>query len=219
MIGDVHHELRLLDQVLAHVESTGVQGVLLVGDLGSSDLSWAVRRTPERDARYVDSVREVLAAVQALGVPFAYVPGNHDLPDLDLPGSCDGRVVDVGGLRIGGIGGAGPAKFGFCYEWGEDDIRARPPLDCDVLLCHCPPYGALDRTMRGHSAGSRAILERAQQHRGFLSCGHIHEAPGVEWVDGCLCLNAGGLGKPFGRAQVGYLRRDADGDHAWHVVL
>jgi Icc-related predicted phosphoesterase len=226
VVGDVHHSLRRLARVLDHVQTTaesdGVDGILLVGDLGSNDLSWHARRTPERDAAYLRSVDDVLEAAGMLGLPVAYVPGNHDLPELDqpaTPGNCDGRVVEVGGLRVGGIGGAGPAKFGFCYEWDEDDIRARPPLDCDVLLSHCPPLGVLDRTARGARAGSVAILERVRAHRGFFVCGHIHEAPGVEQVNDCVCLNAGGLGKPYGAAQVGYIRRGPDGDTAWHVRL
>ncbi|MEZ4319277.1 MAG: metallophosphoesterase family protein [Myxococcota bacterium] len=219
VVGDVHHDVAKLRRVLDHIDETGADGVLLVGDLGSADLSWAVRRTPERDARYLDSLAEVLSMARGLGLPVAYVPGNHDLPGLSLPGNCDGTVVDVAGLRVGGIGGAGPDRFGFCYEWGDDEIRARPALACDVLLCHCPPRGVLDTTRRGTLAGSEAILERARAHRGFLVCGHIHEAAGVCWVDGCLCLNAGGLGRPYGKAQVGYVQRTASGDRAWHVDL
>lgn len=219
VIGDVHHELGKLARVVAHIAETGVDGVLLVGDLGSHDVNFTWRRSPEGDARYVASVRQVLELVGELGVPVAWVPGNHDLPDLDLPGNCDRRVVDVGGLRVGGIGGAGPARFGFSYEWSEDDVRARPELDCDVLLCHCPPYGVLDRTASGEHVGSVAIRERVERHVGFLVCGHIHESPGVERVAGTLVLNAGGLGRPYGKAQVGYLARGPDGDRAWHVDL
>ena len=83
----------------------------------------------------------MLSEVAALGRPWAWVPGNHDLSDNDLPNNADGRVLEVAGLRVGGIGGAGPARFGFAYEWSEDDVRARSHLDCDVLLVHTPPLG------------------------------------------------------------------------------
>lgn len=220
VIGDVHHELGRLQAVMEYVAHVGVDGVLLVGDLGSHDVGLARRRTPDGDRRYLESVREVLAEAQKPGLPMAWVPGNHDLPDLDLPGNCDGSVVDVAGLRVGGIGGAGPARFGFSYEWDEAQIRARAELVCDVLLCHAPPFGTpLDLTFGREHVGSQAIRERAERHVGFLVCGHIHEAPGGHQVGRTLCLNAGGLGRPFGKNQVGFLIRGPNGDIVRHVDL
>ena len=110
----------------------------------------------------------------------------------------------IADLTVAGIGGAGPARFGFPYEWGEDEIRARSVPDCDVLLTHCPPaLSALGRTASGSDAGSLAIRERAIRHHGVLVCGHIHEAAGVERIGDCLCLNVGGLGRPHGKTGVG----------------
>ena len=183
-------------------------GVLLVGDLGSHDLSYVHRRTPERDARYLASVEEVLRRTRAVCEPLLYVPGNHDLPGLDFPGNVDGRVEEIAGLRIGGIGGAGPGRFRFAYEWDEDEIRARPALECDVLLCHAPPARTeLDLLHdRVRHVGSEAIRERAFAHDGVLVCGHIHEAPAAVQLEKCLCANVGALGQPFGRAQLAYVR-------------
>ena len=61
----------------------------------------------------------------------------------------------------------------------------------------------------GNAAANPKCLRCHPQARGgLLACGHIHESPGAELVGGCLALNAGGLGMPFGRAQVGFVRRD-----------
>jgi len=92
---------------------------------------------------------------------------------------------------------------------------------CDVLLCHCPPARTpLDRVYgRGVHVGSEAIRERALSHQGFLVCGHIHEAAGATQLGQCLCLNAGGLGRPFGKTQVGYIVRDGDQDLVGHEDL
>lgn len=217
VIGDVHAHFEYLDLVLARVAAAGVDGILFVGDLGSHDLSYAKRRTPERDARYLASVEEVLRRARAVAPEVLYVPGNHDLPDLACEGNVDGRVRELAGVRIGGIGGAGPGRFGFAYEWDDDQIRARPALACELLLCHAPPRDTtLDRLLaRPEHVGSRAIRELAERHRGALVCGHIHEAAGVELIGACLCLNAGGLGAPYGAPQVGFVSRDADG--AWHA--
>jgi len=218
VVGDVHAAWPLLDRVLQRATEARADGILLVGDLGSHDLSYVRRRTPERDARYLASIDELVRRVEACGVPFAFVPGNHDLPDLAHARNADHRVLDVAGLRVAGIGGAGPGAFGFAYEWGEDEIRARPSPPCDVLLVHTPPARtALDRlAFRPEHVGSEAIRERALAHDGVLVCGHIHESPGVVQLGRCLCLNAGGLGAPFGRAQLGFVRRSAAGE--WTAI-
>jgi Icc-related predicted phosphoesterase len=171
VIGDVHANFELLERVLERVAQERVDGLLLVGDLGSHDLSYAKRRTPERDARYLASVEEVLRRARAVAPELAYVPGNHDLPDLDFEGNADGRVIELAGVRVGGIGGAGPGRFGFAYEWEEDQIRARPRLDCELLLCHAPPADTtLDRLhARPAHVGSVAIREIAVQHAGCWS--------------------------------------------------
>lgn len=217
-IGDIHAHWPRLDSVLARIaREPGVAGVLMVGDLGAEP-PWGVRRgTSEALAHRTRSLAEVLDRVASLELPMAWVPGNHDpasLPaELDARGNVDDRCVTFAGLRVVGVGGAGPHRFGFPYEWDEDTIRARAvPAGVDVLLCHAPPARtSLARTSRGHDAGSQAIRELAEAHAGVLVCGHIHEAPGAEVIGRCLCLNVGGLGQPHGRAQVGFVARGDSG--------
>lgn len=217
VIGDIH--LRPddpdhpLGAVLKHIAREGVDGVLLVGDLASGPLRRSTMNNPTVVASYRARVQMAIARVATLGVPVLWVPGNHDLPEIGrgtdaatLPGNVDGTVAELAGLRVAGIGGAGPDRFGFCYEWDEDQIRRRVVPDCDVLLCHAPPRDTpLDRTTYGEHVGSQAIRERALAHKGVMVCGHIHESPGVFRLGDCLVVNAGGLGHPFGKAQVGYL--------------
>lgn len=219
-IGDVHAHWTRLGRVVERIAAAEVDGVLLVGDLGSSDLSLRRLRTPERDARYLESVAGVLARVREVGVPVLWVPGNHDLPELAGEGNVDRSVAEVAGVRVAGIGGAGPARFGFSYEWGEDEIRARTIPPCDVLLCHAPPVDTpLDPLARnGRHVGSRALREIAERHDGAYVCGHIHESPGAVQIGRCLCLNVGGLGEPFGRAQVGFVRFDPRSAGMWEVA-
>lgn len=213
VVGDVHanpKRLPVLERLRAARAAGELDGVLLVGDLGWPDVRPRRRDDAQTRARYLASVEMVLAEFGGLGVPLAWVPGNHDTPDVPGEGNADGRVLDIAGLRVHGIGGAGPERFGFAYEWDEDEVRARPEVACDVLLVHCPPVRtALDRVPSGDHVGSAAIRERAYRHRGVLVCGHIHESPGAARLGDCLCLNPGGLGEPYGREQVGFVRWDA----------
>jgi Icc-related predicted phosphoesterase len=220
VIGDVHGHMSRLSAVLAHIATQRVDGVLLVGDIGRG-LGHGSAPPPERVARFLASMEEVLSAVRSLGAPVAWVPGNHDLPDTPGDGNVDQRVAPVGGLQVAGVGGAGPHRFGFAYEWSEAEIDGRERPDCDVWLSHCPPIDTpLDLVGgSGHHAGSAAIRRIAEAHRGFLVCGHIHEAPGAALINACVCLNAGGLGEPWGRAQVGYIEREGDVDRAIHASL
>jgi len=221
VIGDVHGHLRHLEAVMMAVEARGVDGILLVGDLGIG-LHNTNLHQPYRVARYTESLRQIIARVQRPGVPVGWVPGNHDLPEPDGgPGNVDFNASDVGGLLVAGIGGAGPARFGFPYEWHDDDIRARSFPACDVILSHTPPSDTRLDWVPGHQrhVGSAAVRELALGHTGFLVCGHIHESPGAQQLGACLCLNVGGLGHPFGRPQVGFIQRTARGDVAWHIDL
>jgi Icc-related predicted phosphoesterase len=209
VIGDVHAHYRKLERVLARISEVGVDGILLVGDLGSAGPGLTRIRRNAALELYLKSVAEVLRRVEELGLPVLWVPGNHDLPDLEGERNVDGRAAEIAGVVVAGIGGAGPDRFGFAYEWGEDEVRGREVPACDVLLCHAPPYGtSLDTLARGgRHVGSRALRELAERHDGVYVCGHIHESPGSVQLGRCLCLNAGGLGQPYGRAQVGFVHR------------
>jgi len=211
VIGDVHTHFGYLRRCLAHAQAHEATAVLLVGDL--ADAGWKLQRTPAKKRRYRAKAAEVLDLVRATGRPTFYVPGNHDLPSLDLPGNIDGTVVELDGLRVAGLGGAGPARFGFAYEWSEATAagRLRALPDCDVLLAHCPPARTeLDRIESGKHVGSEAIRSWVETHAQVMVCGHIHEAASVAQHGDCLCMNVGGLGRPHGRAQLGYIDgRDA----------
>lgn len=205
VIGDIHAHLPRLVDVLERVQEVGVEGILQVGDLGSNILGRG-RGDRERVRRYLASVDLVLERLRAVA-PTLWVPGNHDLRALERPGNVDGRVEELAGLRVWGIGGAGPDRYGFPYEWAEGEVRNRELPDCDVLLTHAPPRATpLDWVPhRPAHVGSAAIRELAERHRGLLVCGHIHESAGVLKINDCVCLNAGGLGEPYGAARVGFV--------------
>jgi Icc-related predicted phosphoesterase len=117
----------------------------------------------------------------------AGVAGNHDdVGGLAAGGGAlhllDTDVVELGGLRVGGVGyiAGNPEKRG---RRAEDDQLARLELiaesDVDLLICHEGPSGELvdprrpseERDQLGH-AGIRALVE---EHAVPLTvCGHVH---------------------------------------------
>jgi Icc-related predicted phosphoesterase len=200
-IGDVHGRLDRLDRVVEWLANRPMTAALMVGDFTHGPFN------QPRKSITSSPMLAALDAVHRLGVPVLFVPGNHDPPDQPLPGNIDGRIETIAGLRIGGIGGAGPARFVFPYEWSEDDVRRRDIPPCDILLSHAPPARTTLDVVAGtrDHVGSEAIREIAARMSGLLVCGHIHEAVGIERVNQCLCYNTGSLGEPYGRVQVGVL--------------
>lgn len=147
--------------------------------------------------------------VTILNVPLVYVPGNHDpslrgpaLPQNPLrpmnvvnrahgPQGCtniDGRVVDVAGLRIGGLGGSvrysrGPNQY-TQYEMRiralQLELRTRlkdvfsAEKRLDVFCAHAPALGvgdADDPAHRGFAAFHRLVRKLRPD---LVLHGHVH---------------------------------------------
>ncbi len=73
----------------------------------------------------------------------------------------------------------------------------------DILLCHQPPYGVLDKVSgksapehwKGKHAGSKVILEYVKKHKPkYVFCGHIHEGKGKKKLGKTNIINAGCCG-------------------------
>ena len=152
--------------------------------------------------------------MNALDAPLVFVPGNHD-PDLSgyrvsragltlragLPDrapwpdgavSADGRVVDVAGLRIGGLGGCrryrpGPNQYGDRQQaWRARRLAARARLHrvrhggrhgLDVLVTHAPPRGVGDGNDPVHQGFPALNVLTARLQPAVLLHGHVDPDP------------------------------------------
>jgi Icc-related predicted phosphoesterase len=130
---------------------------------------------------------ETLASL--VDAPAAMVPGNHDpligRGTASAPRgmvNLDGQVLDLGGLRIAGLGGCVRYNAGaHQYTQKEYDRRARQLLKrakaggpVDVVLTHAPPLGLGDDDDPSHLGISalHGVLETLQPS--WHLHGHIH---------------------------------------------
>lgn len=76
----------------------------------------------------------------------------------------------------------------------------------DILVCHQPPYGILDKVTwkkapkhwLGKHAGSKIILDYIKKYQPkIVLCGHIHEGKGKKKIGKTLVYNAGCCGDYF----------------------
>jgi calcineurin-like phosphoesterase family protein len=153
--------------------------------------------------------------MNALDVPLVFVPGNHD-PDVSgyrmsraglplragIPArapwpdgalSAEGRVVDVAGLRVAGLGGCrrysgGPNQYSDRQQARRARSLAfrarlrqlRDGRRVDVLLTHAPPRGVGDGADPAHQ-GFTALNGLIARLRPALALhGHVHPEAGAD---------------------------------------
>ena len=113
--------------------------------------------------------------ITQLNVPLVYVPGNHDSDNLSVPGgiAVDGKLVDINGVLIVGLGGSRRYKRKGKHQYSEAEMRWRSACLLfallstrlrkgrwvDLLITHAPPQGI-------HDAPDLA-------HRGFATFRHL----------------------------------------------
>jgi len=143
--------------------------------------------------------------VTSLGVPLVYVPGNHDpnVKPIDttfvaldhrvpIPGpegcdNVDGRIMEVQGLRVAGLGGSlrykeGPNQYTQAQmRWRALNLELRARLKrvrsgrkLDVFITHAPPFGVTQSEDAAH-VGFVAFDRIIEGLRPLLLLhGHVH---------------------------------------------
>lgn len=118
--------------------------------------------------------KEALGLLRSLSVPVLAVSGNMDAP------FAAGEI-----RRHGGLGGGEPVVIAG-ISFGGPTVE-RP---VDILVVHEPPLGTLDLLPTGRHIGSRHVLDMLTRLRPrVLTCGHVHESPGIVRVGGTLVIN------------------------------
>ena len=151
---------------------------------------------------------ETIHALSAISIPGVIVPGNNET-ELELREAAkawpsaivlNGEGTEIDGVPFFGIGGGIPVTpFGdWSFDYTEDDARhmLRECPTGAVLVSHSPPKGHGDRTSRGESCGSVAVMETiGAKTPQLVVCGHIHDSWGYDGMEGATrIVNAGPKG-------------------------
>ncbi len=189
------HILALSDKVVSHIHSPTITQHFKDVDLivGCGDLS----------ADYLEYVVTLLPA------PLVYVPGNHDPDSYNVPGGIDidGRVIEINGCWIMGLGGSQRYKSRGRHQYTEYEMRKRvvrlmPRLlynrircgkAMDLFITHSPAWGIHDAEDVAHT-GFRIFLNVIRWFRpSVMLHGHTHIMQNIEVSEteycGCRIFN------------------------------
>jgi len=182
LIADLHGQFGKIDSFL----ELNPEAVFIAGDITNMGP--------------VDAVDDVLSRID---VPCFAVPGNCDPREIiETIEHSDtvcmhGSAINLGKMTLVGVGGSNPTPFNTPFELTDkqiDDVLSSAMKKMEksvhnVLLCHAPPYGTLDKPA-GEHVGSQSIRKHMKDFD-LVCCAHIHEARGIMEVEGVKIVNPG----------------------------
>ena len=164
--------------------------ILVLGDISHNDFEEAI------------SLLEILAKVKKV----FFIPGNMDSKKLltwtkdDIVNiHCKAEKINDD-QEILGIGGSSITPFNTSIEFEEEDIAIKLDESSKklegkkfIFASHCPPKNTkIDETNFGMHGGSTSIYKFIVQKKPDMNiCGHIHEAFGIDHINGTIIVNTG----------------------------
>jgi Icc-related predicted phosphoesterase len=128
--------------------------------------------------------------VTQLNVPLVYVPGNHDSDELSVPGgmSVDGKLVQINGVLIVGLGGSRRYKSKGKHQYTESEMlrkclgllvkilptRLMKGRWVDLLITHAPPQGIHDASDLAHTGFTKFRQFLRAFRPSMMLHGHSH---------------------------------------------
>ncbi len=147
-----------------------------------------------------------------IGFPLPFL--TDDLKRIENVRIINNRLVNFNGVRIGGLQYFLDTNWVRDFKLKEYQKEAKKETDkaksvlkkfgeVDILVCHQPPYGMLDKVTarfvpkhwQGKHAGSKAIREYIERTSpDYVFCGHIHEGRGMKKIGNTEIYNLGVAG-------------------------
>ncbi len=142
-----------------------------------------------------------------------FIAGNHDLfferaSDFEIKKLLPENVIYLNdnGIMIEGINIWGSPVQPWFYDWAFNRKRGEEikkhwdliPQNTDILITHGPPYKILDKTTSGENVGCEDLLSAINFVKPKIHVfGHIHEAYGIEELNGTKYINASVLNERY----------------------
>ena len=192
VLTDLHGRLSVSREMAYRAEEEDADLVVLCGDIthfGS-----------------VQTAKALLSPFIESRLPLVFVPGNCDPPSLvgvEIGGAecIHGSRRFFGDVVFVGVGGSPYTPFRTPFEMDEETIMNILNRSVEgslegyrvVLVSHTPPKDTrLDLTLSGVHCGSSSVRRFIEEKKpSLVLCGHIHEAMGVDRIDGTLLANPG----------------------------
>ncbi len=150
-----------------------------------------------------------------IGLPIPYL--YNDLNSIHNVRIINNVITNFQGIRIGGLEYFTDTNWVKNFkpsDYKEEMIKAKKQTgkanrilkkfkSLDILVCHQPPYGILDKVTsefapkhwQGKNAGSLSILKYIQLNNPkYVFCGHIHEGEGFSKIKETEIYNLGVCG-------------------------
>ena len=168
------------------------------------DRLWSTVEGNRRDILDAAVSRQYEALFAAMPTPAYLTYGNVDVPRLwdehirEGQHTLDGEVVEIGGARVGFVGGGLRTPMRTPHELTDDDYAARLDAigEVDVLCTHIPPAVpelTYDVVARRSERGSVALLDTIRRTQPKLVLfGHVHQPLAARTRIGRTeCVNVG----------------------------
>jgi len=154
----------------------------------------------------IQGARDLFSLLNGLRLPVFFVPGNCDPPSLaeiEVEGAncIHGKYRFYGGVAFLGIGGGPISPFNCPFEMTEEEMKELLQQETDkplinrwfVLVSHTPPKNTkIDKIYSGRHIGSESIRRFIEEKKpSAVLCGHIHEARGIDKINGTILVNPG----------------------------
>lgn len=147
------------------------------------------------------------------GKDLLFIPGNHDFLDPnDMAELLNNNGITAINLENKITKYKDLTFYGFSYiprisgAWNYEKTSAEMHSEVnklseilneniiDILVCHSPPYGILDKMWNGQSVGNLALINainyKINNLPKYILFGHIHEANGILVKDNVVYSNA-----------------------------
>lgn len=154
----------------------------------------------------VNQAKSLFMPLISLNLPLLYVPGNCDLSSffkdsienaINVHASC----VKIKDYTFIGVGGAPSSYLKTPLELPDnwlmnslnEGFRLCPSTEKLIILSHAPPFNTkIDMTYMNEHIGSRSVRLFVEKTKPLaVFCGHVHEAPGIDYIKETLIVNPG----------------------------